>query len=133
MSSKPLNILLVDDDEINNFLSKELIDIYCPGTNITAKLYVPEALDLLKQGISKKTALPDVILVDINMPLVSGWDFIEGFEKLDQQSTDDIKLYIYTSSEYFEDINKAKTYRSVRDIFSKPLTTEMIRKICNKR
>ncbi len=133
MRKNPINLLLIDDDEINNFLTRELISLYCTDILVESNLFVGDALKQLKSNIANNAGLPDVILVDINMPILSGWDFIEEFEKLDTRYTQNTDIYIYTSSVYFEDINKSKTYRSVKNIFSKPLTQEMVDECCGKR
>lgn len=127
---KQLTILLIDDDEINNFLSRELFSLSCPEAVIVSLLHVIDGLALVSKNIHSNLKMPDIILLDINMPVMSGWDFVEEFEKFDKHFTDQINLYIYSSSVYFEDINKAKSYSSVKDIFTKPLTQMMINEIC---
>lgn len=127
---QPLKILLIDDDEINNFLTSELFSVYDCKTEISSVQYVEDALQLLQKHISNNENFPNVILLDINMPVTEGWEFIEAFEKIDQKYTSNVRLYIYTSSEYYKDIDRAKTYASVKNIFLKPLNSEMIEEIC---
>ncbi|MEO7265181.1 MAG: response regulator [Ferruginibacter sp.] len=126
----PLNILLIDDDNINNFLTKELFSLHNCDIKISAAQSVPEALYHLNNTIFSKERLPDVILLDINMPVTEGWEFIEAFEKLDPIFTGHVDLYIYTSSEYHKDIERAKSYASVKQILLKPISAEMIEEIC---
>jgi len=123
------NILLVDDDDVNNFLSQEIISHYRPNAAIEAKTTVRDALEYLEECNSKPACMPDIILVDINMPWMDGWDFIEGFERLEMKNKEKIRLYIYTSSVYYKDIDKGKSYNSVTNIFSKPLTEDMLKEI----
>jgi CheY-like chemotaxis protein len=128
---QPLKILLIDDDDINNFLTSELFSIYDCKIDISSVQYVEDALDLLDKHITNNESFPNVILLDINMPVTEGWEFIEAFEKIDQKYTSKVRLYIYTSSEYYKDIERAKSYASVKNIFLKPLNAEMIEEICD--
>jgi len=129
MQKAPIQILLVDDDEINNFLSNELITLYQPDVEIESVLYVDEALKHLAEKINRKQALPDVILVDINMPDLNGWDFMDAFENMDAAAIKNVRVYVYTSSIYYKDLEKVKDYKSVIKLISKPFTDDMIGEI----
>ncbi len=129
MQQAPTQILLVDDDEINNFLSNELIRLYQPNVAIMSMLYVVEALEYLSQKIIQKQALPEIILVDINMPHLNGWDFMDAFEKMEAEAIKNVRVYVYTSSIYYKDLEKVKSYKSVIKLITKPFTDEMISEI----
>ncbi len=123
-------ILLVDDDEINNFLTEELIHLVNPDVKITSCTRVNDALEYLEKILSEGSRGPDAILVDLNMPMVSGWEFVKEFERLKPLFPNNVRLYIYTSSVYYEDVNRAKTFPSVSALYTKPLTQEMIEECC---
>ena len=129
MQQAPTQILLVDDDEINNFLSNELIRFYQPNVAIISMLYVEEALEYLSQKIIQKQELPEIILVDINMPHLNGWDFMDAFEKMEAEAIKNVRVYVYTSSIYYKDLEKVKSYKSVIKLITKPFTDEMISEI----
>ena len=97
MEKSPVDILLIDDDEINNFLSNELIKLYEPAVKIESILYVEKAMQYLEEKLNRNQPLPDIILVDINMPDLIGWDFMEAFEKMDAAAIKKVKVYVYTS------------------------------------
>ncbi|MDB5203359.1 MAG: response regulator receiver protein [Ferruginibacter sp.] len=129
MKNSQMKILLVDDDDINNFLTKEILSLQETAPNITAHLFVTDALKFLDDARRNNQPFPEVILVDINMPIRNGWDFLDAFEKIDPEARKHTRLYLYTSSVYYKDIDKAKEYSSVRNVFSKPLTDEMLKEI----
>ena len=129
MHKTPVDFLLIDDDEINNFLSNELIKLYHPNIAIKSTLYVQDAINELQEKIKNEVALPQIILVDINMPILNGWDFLEAFEKMDADAIKNVRVFIYTSSIYYKDIEKAKKYKSVIKLITKPLSQEMINEI----
>ncbi len=129
MQPAPIHILLVDDDEINNFLSNELITLYQQNVAIESILYVDEALDHLSEKIKNKQPLPDIILVDINMPHLNGWDFLDAYEKMEAEAIKNVKVYLYTSSIYYKDLEKVRNYKTVIKLISKPFTDEVIGEI----
>jgi len=129
MHETPVNFLLIDDDDINNFLSNELIKLYHPKVAIVSTLYVQDAINVLEEKIKNNIVLPQIILVDINMPILNGWDFLEAFEKMDANAIKNVRVYIYTSSIYYKDIERAKKYKSVIKLITKPLSQEMIDEI----
>ncbi|MEO6405484.1 MAG: response regulator [Ferruginibacter sp.] len=130
--NEPLHIWLIDDDHINNFLTKELINLYCPENIFVEVHYAEAGIQMLQDLIDMKKQVPEIILLDLNMPVNDGWYFIDKFEKLDDSFTQKINLYVYTSSLYFEDINRANSYHSVKKLFSKPLTQENITEIFSR-
>jgi len=126
-SSRPLSVLLVDDDEINNFISIKLIKKALLNTEIMACLNGKFAIDQLYE-IQKKdpSKLPDYILLDINMPIMNGWEFLDEYKRLNIDPRGKTKIYIISSSVFSNDINKARSYPLVKDFISKPLNVDKI-------
>ncbi len=126
-SSRPLSVLLVDDDEINNFISIKLIKKALLNTEIMACLNGKFAIDQLYEIQKKDPAkLPDYILLDINMPIMNGWEFLDEYKRLNIDPQGKTKIYIISSSVFSNDINKARSYPLVKDFISKPLNVDKI-------
>lgn len=130
MRPKPCHILLVDDDDITNFLSKEMFRLSYPDILIDTTLNGKEALDFLQLQLGSNQ-LPDIILLDINMPIMDGWDFLDVFEEISAQQAafENIQVFVFTSSVYQEDMNRAMTYPSVKRVYSKPLDDLQVKEI----
>lgn len=118
--TKVAHVWFIDDDAINNMLSERMIKKHFPKIKSTSFLNATEAHELLKE---KNTELPDAIFLDINMPVMNGWDFLEVFEKLDLE----IPIYMLTSSIDPRDQEKAHKFSSVKDFISKPLTEDRLK------
>jgi len=129
-NSKPISILLVDDDEINNFISIKLIKKALLNTEIMACLNGKYAIEQLSD-IQRKdpNKLPDYILLDINMPIMNGWEFLDEYKRLNLDPLGKSKIYIISSSVFSNDINKARSYPLVKDFISKPLNVEKIKEL----
>ncbi|MEJ8842505.1 response regulator [Lacibacter sp. H375] len=108
MNDQVKHILLIDDDVINNFLSREIISMYLPNAIIDAFTNPYEALRYIENKLNQKQSLPDIILLDINMPLMDGWEFLKKIDQLEQRNHFHTNVYLYTSSVYHEDRLKAK-------------------------
>lgn len=121
-SDSQIKIMLIDDDEINNFVNSKLIGLHYPNTNIELCLSARLALEKLNNGSN-----PDLILLDLNMPEINGWEFIDQFRKIKKA----IPVIILTSSVNYSDYNKSKQYSEVVDYIDKPLNKLKIEKIFN--
>ena len=130
INNKAISVLLVDDDEINNFISIKLIKKALLNTEIMACLNGKYAIEQLSD-IQKKdpNKLPDYILLDINMPIMNGWEFLDEYKRLNLDPLGKSKIYIISSSVFSNDINKARSYPLVKDFISKPLNVEKIREL----
>lgn len=122
-------ILIIDDDQINNFLFSRIIKLSDISHNIHTELSAKVALRSILQNIETSHKLPDIIFLDINMPVMNGWEFLEEYQKIPKSVRKNIKLYMLSSSVCLEDINKSKEYADVVDYISKPLTKEILFKI----
>lgn len=134
MNKKNLT-LLIDDDSMCNSISKILLkkkfQLNSPDEFEIISFNKPvEGLEFLKVSLQHHKFQKILILLDINMPLMSGWEFLVEYEHLFKDQTD-IKIYILTSSVSRADIDKAKENSNVEDLISKPLTTEIIERLYN--
>ncbi len=122
--------MLVDDDEINNFITVKLIRKAFPdavlGTYLNGKLAIDKLKSLFQDNPEK---IPDYILLDINMPVMNGWEFLEEYKLSNLDPEKKITIYILSSSVFSNDIDKAKTYESVANFISKPLNLESIKEV----
>jgi CheY-like chemotaxis protein len=126
----PIRILLVDDDEINNFISIKLIRKAAENADIKACLNGRFAIDELSEIQKQDPAeLPDFILLDINMPIMNGWEFLDEYKRLNIDPSGKSKIYIISSSVFSNDISKARSYPLVRNFISKPLSVEKIKEM----
>jgi len=123
-----LKILLIDDDKINNFLNRSIIEKYYGSDCLVTEYTNPEeAFDFLKLcSEANSENMPDVILLDINMPEMS------GFELLDKMQEENIillntKIFILSSSLDPIDIARSIQFKSVVDFISKPLNSSKLK------
>jgi CheY-like chemotaxis protein len=88
------------------------------------------AIEQLSEIQQKDPAkLPDYILLDINMPIMNGWEFLDEYKRLNLDPLGKSKIFIISSSVFSNDINKARSYPLVKDFISKPLNVEKIKEL----
>jgi len=119
-----INLLVIDDDDINIFIIKKIVEKTGYEAKMVAKTNGLMAIDYLKELMENEQILPHLILIDINMPVLNGWEFLDAYEKLGISK--EIDMYMLSSSVYENDIEKAKTYKTVKGFISKPLSIERL-------
>lgn len=122
--------IVVDDDPVNNLLSKVIIRKVLPEAIIYEFTKPVEALKFIESSIEAHDFI--TLFLDINMPIVDGWGFLERFELLNSKLIKKIDIYMLSSSLDERDEIKAKSYKSVRDYLQKPLTIEGVELISSK-
>ncbi len=118
---KQLKIFIIDDDSIISFLAKKTID----ASNVSSKIKDfkegSDALAFLKEFCDVAEELPDIILLDISMPIMDGWHFLEEYALLMPKMSKKNNLYMFSSSISQIDIERAKNNPLVKDYIFKPL------------
>ncbi|WP_210465454.1 response regulator [Rufibacter roseolus] len=125
--TKYQRVFLIDDDEIHNFLCESVIKSQQFAEKVNSFLWAEEALDALN-GMVKDAPqdFPEIIFLDINMPGMDGWEFIEEYKKLPLELTGKCLLFVLSSAVDKNDITHARNLSEVNDFFSKPLTTDIL-------
>jgi CheY-like chemotaxis protein len=121
--SKPIDlVMLVDDNDTDNFISKRIIEITGFAQNVEVKNSGKSALDYLRENQDNVDMLPTLIFLDINMPIVDGFVFLYEFEKFNDNIKDKCKVIILSSSDNKRDIDKIVNNNHVIKFITKPLT-----------
>lgn len=122
-------IALVDDDSIFQFTATRLLESSKLAQNILHFENGAEALTFLREKALQKELLPDYLFLDINMPFVDGWMFLEDFTTLKSSLAKDISIYMVSSSIDPRDLNRAKSFSEVSDFIIKPISLEHFQKL----
>jgi CheY-like chemotaxis protein len=132
MNTKALTVMLIDDNSDDNFYHERVIKKNNPAHNVISIESAMEAIAYLANEENHQKNHPDLILLDINMPEMNGWEFIEEYEKLDQRFRSKLILIMLTTSDNPDDLARARTLKGLADFKTKPLTKEMLNEIILK-
>ena len=122
------DILIIDDDPINNLICEKILHIKGISSNSFSFTSAAKALEFLAEVEGQS---PSAILLDLNLPEVDGWQFLEKFQSLNIKTP----IFILTSSIDPRDKNRSETYKDVKGFFTKPLidgNLEIIRNMINQ-
>ncbi|MGO4903928.1 response regulator [Flavobacterium sp. W20_MBD1_R3] len=116
------DIWIVDDDTIYQIIVNKIIQRSEKFSAVSSFKNGKEAIDHLYLAVENDEILPDIILLDINMPIMDGWEFMEQMDLLKCKFNKQIIVYIVSSSIAVEDKNKSKSHENILGYLSKPIT-----------
>lgn len=125
------HVLLVDDDPTTNFFNRHLLKKIGLFECIHEAQNGKEALEIVKDLSSRGERL-EMILLDINMPVMNGFEFLENYEKLDDELRSSVVVCMLTTSLAKEDVEQSKQYQSLNDYIDKPLYEAKIMELVEK-
>jgi CheY-like chemotaxis protein len=125
MSNPYKTCLLIDDNYIDNFVTRRILESSNFAENIIVSSSATEAMASLRSGSIK----PDVIFLDIRMPQMGGFEFLQEYDKLDIEGKNDIKIFMLSSSLDPTDLRKSTNNKYITDFLHKPLTQKALDEI----
>ena len=127
--SKIGTVMLVDDNDTDNFISKRIIEITEFSDNVIVKNSGKSALDYILENQENLDQIPEIIFLDINMPIVDGFVFLYEYEKFGTAVKDKCRVIILSSSDNKRDIDKIIHNDFVIKFVTKPLTEKTLEEI----
>ncbi len=124
------DVFVVDDDKIFHFIIKKLL--VSNNINVEPEFFENglQAIEGIKSKLDNEQAPPDLILLDINMPILDGWQFLEEFRALKNRIQKEIFIYIISSSDNTVDRTRANDFKDeIKDYYLKPITIDGLKSI----
>ena len=131
---KLTKILIIEDDPTTAYLHERLIDGFGVAHQVEIAYSGEDALQMIWNHIrtQNEDKIPQLIFVDLNMPTMDGFEFLEAYERLNFENKDSVVVSVLTSSYHSKDINRVKEFPAVNDYVVKPLTEEKVMELMQK-
>lgn len=124
-------VCVIDDDEIFQFITKKSFERLNRNDDLLFFQNGEDALIYMKGALTGDNPKPDVIFLDINMPIMDGWDFLNELQKLNQANAELPNIYMVSSSIDDKDLIKSKSFPIITDYIVKPIKDVNIKEILN--
>ena len=132
MTMKRINsILLIEDDPITNYINQRLITKLEIAKDVQVAVNGEEALAMILNRIQNNKTCPHLIFLDINMPVMDGFEFLERFRRLDFPDKDKIVIVMLTTSTHIQDMDKLGSFGN-SELIGKPLNREKLLAVTRK-
>ena len=131
MAFQKVHFIIIDDSRLDCFITEKIIQNTGMSASIKSFLEAPKALEFIKDNPPPADGNKNIIITDIYMPLMNGFEFIEEFEKFPQEIVGNYTVYMLSSSINENDINRVANYKSVKQFLNKPLNSNVLISLLN--
>ncbi|WP_417603077.1 response regulator [Owenweeksia hongkongensis] len=132
MGEKVGMVCVIDDDNVYRFTTEKYIQMLNLPIKVVSFGDGEMALEYLKNNSNQADNLPDIMFLDVNMPVMDGWDFLDEYEDLRNSLIKEIKIYLVSSSTDERDHNRSMKYAYVEDYIVKPITEEYLERLIKR-
>lgn len=127
---KPFDsVCVIDDDMVYRFALRCLLETWDLANNFTEFTDGSDAFEFIKSNASNSSTLPDVVFLDINMPVMNGFNFLDEYAKIKSTLTKDIRIYLVSASIADETRRRAQSHPMVNGFIIKPMPVDALQEI----
>ena len=126
------SVCIVDDDKIFRFTTEKYLHYVPEVSGSRSFKLVSEALEFFRENLDNPDELPDILLLDVNMPVLDGWDFVEEFQEIKDQLPKRIYIFMVSSSIDERDSKRAIESQDILDYVVKPLNETRLKELVHK-
>ena len=130
--NQKLDFFIIDDSDVNNYYTEDLLNEFEYTNSITSFLRAKEGLNELIKRLNENSKLPDVIFLDIRMPEMDGFEFIEELEEELEDRDFNSKVFILTSSKHRRDVEAFEKQQVACEFLNKPISKEDVALVIDK-
>jgi CheY-like chemotaxis protein len=131
--SRVRNIWVIDDDDVFQFTISKIFKILQLPEKVHTFSDGEKAIEHLTNNMDNAESLPDIILLDINMPIMDGWQFLEEYSKVKKHLKKAVVIYLVTSSVDARDIRLAKEFEDISEYITKPMSFDKVRELVGQK
>lgn len=129
MSAQIPNFIIIDDSRLDCFIAEKIIQNSGTYSSVKSYMEATEAYEAIKNGLIGDDAIITIIILDIQMPVMNGFQFVEVFEQLPKEIQAKFAIFLFSSSINENDKNRLDNYPSIIRFYSKPISKDTVAQI----
>ncbi len=131
MSKSSNRVCIIDDDRIYRFTIDRYLKMHELSDQIIEFSDAEDALNFLESNRKNRTILPDIIFLDVNMPIIDGWKFMLKYQQFSKELSKPIRIYMFSSSIDTRDKDRANDFPEISDFIVKPISEQKLKELFN--
>ncbi len=126
MSAQIPNFIIIDDSRLDCFIAEKIIQNSGTYSSVKSYMEATEAYEAIKNGLIGDNSIITIIILDIQMPVMNGFQFVEAFEQLPKEIQSKFAIFLFSSSINENDKNRLDNYPSIIRFYSKPISKDTV-------